>query len=236
MAYLQALPDPFGSYVRGEQAGQESTIREGQAARAFRAADLSPEVQKWYLPLVQREAQTRAATGELGLNEGLLRNAAQVSAFGPGGTDYLGNTVKNIYGFEPDFNGTDPRTAYLRANLGAGNIQPTYADPSVGWGTQGGGFARPSAAPQAGPEDELTRLQREYETETMRRRLDSLRNPSQGGIFGSAFSFLSPNGTGAANQNASTPGGVTPSQPKQPTQQQQQGNPDHYGSGGIFVP
>ena len=102
MANIQ-YADPFGSYVKGQQAGTEDTIRTGIAARQFRAMDLSPEVQRWYLPLKQQEAQNELEQRQLALHLGQQKNAANLTAYGAPGNAYNAATLAKLYpgmGFE----------------------------------------------------------------------------------------------------------------------------------------
>lgn len=132
MANIQ-YADPFGSYVKGKQAGQEAVINEGMAARRFRAADLSPEVQAWYLPLKQRE--TAAATGqsELALNNGLLDTTGKLAALGAPGRNAFYGVANNIApgaNFS-DQNFRDPQQALSQIGEASGNVPYSFGIPNV---------------------------------------------------------------------------------------------------------
>jgi hypothetical protein len=132
MANVQ-YADPFGSYVKGAQAGQEATINEGMAARRFRAADLSPEVQAWYLPLKQREAAATTGQGELTLNNGLLDTTGKLAALGaPGRNAFYGVANNMLPGANlSDANFANPQQAFSQIGEASGNVPYSFGIPNV---------------------------------------------------------------------------------------------------------
>ncbi len=124
--------NPFGSYVKGAEAGTESAIRTGEAARNFRNNDLNYDFLKWYQPLRQREATAATQQQELALNEGVQKNAANLTAFGGPGFNYLSDTINRLY---PGYNfGEATAQSPLdlrRAALEGTGQGPSFYDPMV---------------------------------------------------------------------------------------------------------
>jgi hypothetical protein len=100
--------NPFGSYVEGQSRGLEDAVRAGTAARQFRDSDVNADFMKWYAPLRRQEATTEAGKSSLALNEGLLQNAARLTALGEGGRQNFNSTLQNIYGPNMQAEARDP--------------------------------------------------------------------------------------------------------------------------------
>jgi hypothetical protein len=100
--------NPFGSYVEGQSRGLEDAIHAGNAARQFRDSDVNADFMKWYAPLRRQEATTEAGKSSLALNEGLLQNAARLTALGEGGRQNFNSTLQNIYGPNIQAEANDP--------------------------------------------------------------------------------------------------------------------------------
>jgi len=205
---------------------------------------------KWYQPLRQREATAATGQAELGLNEGLQKNAANLTAYGAPGNNVLAETLNRMYpgaGFGDVTANSQldlQRTALQGSGQGPSAYDPLFS--SVGhYGAvkkenlspeeyqqamtlrYGPGWQNPNGAPGAAQPQPFN----PYEQAT-------------GHIFGS------PEATGGATgaAPAAGTGGVSygiPSKPMpgmgapapQPQQQAQpKGNPDEYGNGGIFAP
>lgn len=131
MANVQ-YADPFGSYVKGQQAGQEAAINEGMAARRFRAADLSPEVQAWYLPLKQREAAAATGQNELALNTGLTDYTGRLAALGaPGREAFYGNLRNQGVNISGDQNFANPQQAFAQIGEASQNVPYAFGIPNV---------------------------------------------------------------------------------------------------------
>lgn len=112
--------DPFGAYVHGQQLGQQQAIQAGQAARQFRAEDLDPRVQAWYLPLIRAEQSNQALTSELG-------NAAKFGSY-TGNFDPFNNYLGNFYGQSPStFQPMTPQQRMIGANIVADQYGPNSA-------------------------------------------------------------------------------------------------------------
>lgn len=125
--------DPGSSYIKGQQAGQEAVINQGMAARRFRAADLSPEVQAWYLPFKQREQAALTGQQELTLNNGLLDTTGKLAALGaPGRNAFYGvaNNVAPGANFS-DASFKDPQQAFSQIGEASGNVPYSFGIPNV---------------------------------------------------------------------------------------------------------
>jgi hypothetical protein len=123
--------DPFGSFVRGSQAGQEAAINEGMAARRFRAADLSPEVQAWYLPFKQREAAATTGQQELALNTGLTDYTGRLAALGAPGREAFYGALRNQGVNISDQNFQNPQQAYAQIGEATQNVPYAFGIPNV---------------------------------------------------------------------------------------------------------
>lgn len=103
------------------------------AARRFRAADLSPEVQAWYLPLKQRE--TAAATGqqELGLNTGITDYTGRLASLGASGRNaFYGSLNSQFPGMNlSDNNFKNPDQAFQQIGEASQNVPYAFGIPNV---------------------------------------------------------------------------------------------------------
>jgi hypothetical protein len=131
MANVQ-YANPFGAYVQGQEQGTENAIRTGTAARQFRASDLSPEVQRWYLPTLQREMEARTASGETGANSAQGQYLARLAASGdPHAVQLYQNFLRATTGQNINITQDTPQHTALIANMMSGELSTGGLDPNA---------------------------------------------------------------------------------------------------------
>lgn len=125
--------DPFGSYIRGAEAGNQAALNTATTARQLQRADIENSFMKWYRPLREREAAASVGQSELGLNTGVLQNAARLTALGEPGQHYLGDVLEHQlpgYGFGGQtYNSPEDLNRRAREASGQG---PSFYDPEFG--------------------------------------------------------------------------------------------------------
>lgn len=174
--------DPFGSYVKGQQAGNETAIRTGMAARQFRAEDLNPAVQKWYLPMKQQEMENELQKSGIDVNSALGKQlAAGLISGAPEAQQQFNDFLQRTRGYTVDFSKySDPRQALIATNMSQGNIGAGLLYPNATFsGTNGTGLAVQANQGQQG-DPEIQDLERQV----YKQRLQGQLQPQQVGSTG----------------------------------------------------
>lgn len=150
--------DPFGSYVKGQEAGQQQAINLGEATRKFRDSDVNAEYLKWYLPHKQEEVRRKEESEKLAFNQAYFKNLALLASTGnPVAVQHAVEFLKQAFpGTEIDEK--DPMKVAQMLNTMSGSYPAAFnLDPSI-YAAQGygkmpsiGGLTQPGAVQLGDP-------------------------------------------------------------------------------------